>query len=113
VTEFNYRYHDAARAHIFVGVELSEGQPEREALVARLVAAGYGVVDLTDNETAKLHIRYMVGGHAQGLRDETLWRVRVPRAPRRAARLPATRWAAAGTSASFTTATTAPTTAAC
>jgi len=78
LTEFNYRYHDAARAQVFVGVELSEGQPEREALVARLVAAGYGVVDLTDNETAKLHIRYMVGGHAQGLRDETLWRVEFP-----------------------------------
>ena len=63
ITEFNYRYANAEDAHVFAGVELSKGEQEREALVSHLQQKGYKVFDLTDNETAKLHIRYMVGGH--------------------------------------------------
>ena len=72
VTEFNYRYSDHKRAHVFVGVELREGESEREALTTLLRRKGYGVVDMTDNETAKLHIRYMVGGHAPSVANECL-----------------------------------------
>jgi len=81
VTEFNYRYADARRAHVFVGVELNEGDREREQLIELLDEKGYSVVDLTDNETAKLHIRYMVGGHAPGVRDEALFRFQFPERP--------------------------------
>ena len=81
VTEFNYRYGDARAAQIFVGVSLSQGKPEREALLRTLVAAGFTVRDMTDNEMAKLHVRYMVGGHAQGLADERLFRFEFPERP--------------------------------
>jgi threonine dehydratase len=81
VTEFNYRYGDARAAQIFVGVSLSQGKPEREALLGTLVAAGFTVRDMTDNEMAKLHVRYMVGGHAQGLADERLFRFEFPERP--------------------------------
>ncbi len=81
ITEFNYRYSDAARAQIFVGIELSGGDEERRILYDRFVEKGYSVVDMTDNETAKLHIRYMVGGHAQGLADENLIRFEFPERP--------------------------------
>jgi threonine dehydratase len=81
ITEFNYRYSDAARAQIFVGIELSGGDEERLMLYQRFVEKGYSVVDMTDNETAKLHIRYMVGGHAQGLADENLIRFEFPERP--------------------------------
>ncbi len=81
ITEFNYRYSDAARAQIFVGIELSGGDEERLMLYQRFVEKGYSVVDMTDNETAKLHIRYMVGGHAQGLADEILIRFEFPERP--------------------------------
>jgi threonine dehydratase len=81
ITEFNYRYADIRKAHVFAGVELNEGDHEREDLIRSLHDAGYPVVDLTDNETAKLHIRYMVGGHAPGVENESLFRFEFPERP--------------------------------
>jgi threonine dehydratase len=81
VTEFNYRYQNGARARIFVGCALQHGRAEADALVRELQAAGYPVVDMTDNEMAKLHVRYMVGGQAGGLSDELLFRFEFPERP--------------------------------
>ena len=36
---------------------------------------------MTDNEMAKLHVRYMVGGHAPGLENEILFRFEFPERP--------------------------------
>ncbi len=81
ITEFNYRYADANDAHIFVGVEMREGTKGRDELIAQLHAQGYPLLDMTDNEMAKLHVRYMVGGHAAGLPDERLLRFEFPERP--------------------------------
>ncbi|WP_027275413.1 threonine ammonia-lyase, biosynthetic [Leminorella grimontii] len=62
VTEFNYRYASDKNACIFVGVRLTRGEAERNEIVEELRKGGYGVVDLSDDEMAKLHVRYMVGG---------------------------------------------------
>jgi threonine dehydratase len=64
ITEFNYRYADKREAQIFVGVEVSPEGNDRHELIQELSDKGYAVVDLTDNEMAKLHIRHMVGGRA-------------------------------------------------
>jgi threonine dehydratase len=81
ITEFNYRYADAQRAQVFVGVELARGAEERREIIARLEQKGLSVVDMTDNETAKLHIRFMVGGHAREVTDEMLIRFEFPERP--------------------------------
>ncbi len=81
ITEFNYRYSDAGRAQVFVGVELGGGDEERRETIERLEQKGFGVVDMTDNETAKLHIRFMVGGHARGVAEEMLIRFEFPERP--------------------------------
>ncbi|BAO43093.1 threonine ammonia-lyase, biosynthetic [Thiolapillus brandeum] len=81
VTEFNYRYFDDKRAHVFCGIELSDGSEERDNIIERLQGRGFGVTDLTDNETAKLHIRYMVGGHAPQVKNERLYRFVFPERP--------------------------------
>jgi len=81
ITEFNYRYADAVNAHVFAGVEINAGERERTELVSDLRSTGYPVVDLTDNETAKLHIRYMVGGHSPSLLEESLYRFEFPERP--------------------------------
>jgi threonine dehydratase len=81
VTEFNYRYADLRAAQVFVGLALTQGKPEREDVLSALNAAGFAVRDMTDNEMAKLHIRYMVGGHAGGLTDERLYRFEFPERP--------------------------------
>ena len=81
VTEFNYRYSSPGEAHVFVGVKLSEGHAERGALVASLQEHDYPVVDMTGNEMAKLHVRFMVGGRAPGLASERLFRFEFPERP--------------------------------
>ncbi len=78
VTEFNYRLGDPARAHIFVGVELKSGAAEKHALIDHLQTLGYLVVDLSDDELAKLHVRHMVGGRGPALQNEHLYRFRFP-----------------------------------
>ncbi|QIK38239.1 threonine ammonia-lyase, biosynthetic [Caldichromatium japonicum] len=81
ITEFNYRYADRQRAQVFVGIELGRGGDERPELIARLAERGFRVIDMTDNETAKQHIRFMVGGHAPGLQNERLFRFEFPERP--------------------------------
>ena len=81
VTEFNYRYSDSTKAHIFVGVELRHGIAERQELVGKLRDAGYPVEDLSDNELAKLHVRHMVGGRSPGLGNERIFRFEFPERP--------------------------------
>lgn len=81
ITEFNYRYTDAARAHIFVGIQLAEGRAESTALLAKLSSAGFPVVDLSNNEMAKLHVRHMVGGRSAEVKNERLFRFEFPERP--------------------------------
>ncbi len=81
ITEFNYRYADPERAHVFAGIELRAGREEKESLIGQLREGGYAVVDLTDNEMAKLHVRHMVGGRANGVTDEVLYRFEFPERP--------------------------------
>ncbi len=81
ITEFNYRYSDTTSAQLFVGLGLSDGRREKEAMIKSLKDTGYAVHDMSDNEVAKLHVRYMIGGHARGLDDERLFRFEFPERP--------------------------------
>ena len=81
ITEFNYRYADKKKAHIFVGVQLSDGMTERQSLIDRLRGAGFPVEDLSDNEMAKLHIRHMVGGRSPAISNERMFRFEFPERP--------------------------------
>lgn len=82
ITEFNYRYSDAAKAHIFVGLQVNPQKNDREELLDTLKDKGYEVFDLTDNEMAKLHIRHMVGGHAPAsIEHEVIYRFEFPERP--------------------------------
>jgi threonine dehydratase len=81
ITEFNYRFEKGHAAQLFVGFGLAQGRAERDSVVAQLRAGGYRVNDMTDNEMAKLHVRYMVGGHARGIEHELLYRFEFPERP--------------------------------
>ncbi|TAM63013.1 MAG: threonine ammonia-lyase, biosynthetic [Rhodanobacter sp.] len=80
ITEFNYRIGDAQAAHIFVGVQIAS-HDERETLAAAFHAQGFGVLDLTDDELAKLHLRHMIGGRSPLAHDELLYRFDFPERP--------------------------------
>ena len=80
VTEFNYRIADAAEAHVFVGIQIS--QPGEAARIARdFESAGFRTLDLTDDELGKLHLRHMVGGHSALARNELLYSFEFPERP--------------------------------
>ncbi len=81
ISEFNYRYADSSEARIFVGVKLKNGDKDRRKLVATLEEKGYPVIDLSDNELAKLHIRHTVGGRAPDLTNEIVFRFEFPERP--------------------------------
>ncbi len=81
VTEFNYRYGDPQRAKIFVGVQIADPVHGRRDLLADLQSKHFQVVDMSDNEAAKLHIRHMVGGRSQALAHERVYRFEFPERP--------------------------------
>ena len=81
VTEFNYRYDSEAKAQIFAGFSLGSGRVEKDAVIRQLREAGYAVHDMSDSELAKLHVRFMVGGHARALTDEVIFRFEFPERP--------------------------------
>ncbi|MEN8710893.1 MAG: threonine ammonia-lyase, biosynthetic [Arenicellales bacterium] len=80
ITEFNYRYSSAEKAHVFVGLQLQD--PEELAdLLEKLRNKGYEAIDMSDNEMAKMHMRHLVGGHAGEADNERLFRFRFPERP--------------------------------
>ncbi len=81
ITEFNYRFSDPTQAHIFVGIQMQQGSSDKGALIQALEEKDYPLFDMSANEVAKLHIRYMVGGHVQQVMNERLYRFEFPERP--------------------------------
>ncbi len=80
ITEFNYRLAGRDAAHIFVGISIV-GEQERHHLAVQMRKLGYEAIDLTDNELAKTHVRYMVGGRSEAVAREVLFRFWFPERP--------------------------------
>ena len=80
ITEFNYRYGDDQKAHIFVGIQ-SNDTADLQTIVQELNSNGLPALDLTHNEMAKLHIRYMVGGRTSKVANERLISFEFPERP--------------------------------
>ncbi len=81
ITEFNYRYSDSEQAVVFVGIRTEGGSAEKQAILSALEEKEYPVQDMTDNEMAKLHLRFMVGGQAAGVKNELIYRFEFPERP--------------------------------
>ncbi|WP_028864573.1 threonine ammonia-lyase, biosynthetic [Psychromonas aquimarina] len=81
ITEFNYRFNSPKEANIFVGVRTPLGFDELAALTEKLAKTGYSVADLSDDEMAKLHVRYMVGGAPLNNLNERLYSFEFPEHP--------------------------------
>lgn len=80
ITEFSYRLADRRQAQIFVGVSIG-GDHERQQFSKQLTEQGYRNIDLTDNELAKTHLRYMIGGRSPEATQEVLYRFWFPERP--------------------------------
>ena len=77
LTEFNYRFGDANQATVFAGISVS-GPADADALKHGLSKAKFHYSDLTHDETAKLHIRHLVGGRNPDPTPERIFRVDFP-----------------------------------
>ncbi|EJD41692.1 threonine ammonia-lyase [Auricularia subglabra TFB-10046 SS5] len=82
VTEFAYRYEGPARAHIYMSfiTESTNRVEEVRALIEKLANLGMRAIDISDNEMAKSHARYLVGGR-QRVPDERVFRFEFPERP--------------------------------
>lgn len=80
VTEFNYRISDTQAAHVFVGLQISSNA-EVAKITANFEKHGFGVLDLTSDELAKVHIRHLVGGKSALAQNELLYRFEFPERP--------------------------------
>jgi len=81
ITEFNYRYFDPQQALLFVGITSSGAAADRSKLITGLQKQGFAVTDMSANELAKEHIRYMVGGHAPVALSEVIYSLEFPERP--------------------------------
>jgi len=81
ITEFNYRYFTSRQAHVFVGLSSSGDKTDHANLISSLTLKNFEVVDMTGNELAKEHIRYMVGGHAPDSLTEIIYSIQFPERP--------------------------------
>ncbi|MCU0736443.1 MAG: threonine ammonia-lyase, biosynthetic [Methylotetracoccus sp.] len=81
ITEFNYRFFDDHQARVFVGVQITPEHSDSESLLKQLRNEGFDVTDMSSNELAVDHIRYMVGGHAPRVLDEVIYSFEFPERP--------------------------------
>jgi len=80
VTEFNYRIADASQAHLFVGIA-TRSAGDNKTLAAQFRKHGYATIDLTHDELAEEHVRYMVGGKSALAAGEAIYRFEFPERP--------------------------------
>ncbi len=80
ITEFNYRISGEEEAHVFVGLEVAN-RDETNQMLRTLTRNRFKVLDLTDDELGKQHIRHMVGGKSPLAHNELLYRFEFPERP--------------------------------
>lgn len=80
ITEFNYRYGDDDVAHIFVGIQTADAS-DIAKIRADLDASQLPNIDLSNDEMAKVHLRYMVGGRTSKVQNERLISFEFPERP--------------------------------
>ncbi|TYB22657.1 threonine dehydratase [Aggregatibacter actinomycetemcomitans] len=76
VTEFSYRYADDKCACVFVGVRTLD-EAEKADIIANLTQNGFDVEDMSDDDIAKTHVRYLMGGRVAD-HDERLYTFEFP-----------------------------------
>lgn len=80
ISEFNYRIADREQAHIFVGIKVTS-RADAQRIEETFHQNGFQALNLTDDELAKMHLRYMVGGKSNLAEHELLYRFEFPERP--------------------------------
>lgn len=82
VTEFSYRYATKEAGNVLMGIAVdpSTRTSDLSDLISRLATDGVTVTDLSEDELAKSHIRYLVGGRSN-VQDECVYMFEFPERP--------------------------------
>ena len=77
VSEFNYRLDDPNTAVIFLGLQAKTKEDQKLALT-RLKNSHYEYYEMTNDDLAKYHLRYMVPGYNRQLGNERVFQFTLP-----------------------------------
>lgn len=86
ITEFSYRYSNGQLedpegvAHVYMSFSVHDAKEEGPKILADLKAQGMSGYDISDDEFAKTHARYLVGGKAHA-EHERIFRFEFPERP--------------------------------
>jgi threonine dehydratase len=80
VTEFSYRYVDSKEAHIYLSFEVRD-RAEVSDVVKSLCDHDFIAIDISGNEMAKDHTRYLAGGRSTAVKNERIFRFTFPERP--------------------------------
>lgn len=82
VTAFNYRYAREDSADVLMGISLSAstGREDLAKIMTELEKGGMSCRDLSDDELAKRHVRFLVGGRCE-VADERIFMFEFPERP--------------------------------
>ncbi|KST66341.1 threonine ammonia-lyase, biosynthetic [Mastigocoleus testarum] len=80
LTEFNYRIAHEREAQIFVGIQI-QNRADGVNIAEIIKNNGFAIIDLTDDELTKMHLRHMVGGRSPLAHNELLYRFEFPERP--------------------------------
>lgn len=81
VTEVSYRYHGPEEAFIYIAFEVQDPSIEVPQVMQALEKEDMKPIDITQNEMAKSHARYLVGGRSSKATNEHLYRFEFPQRP--------------------------------
>ncbi|MBL6723103.1 MAG: threonine ammonia-lyase, biosynthetic, partial [Candidatus Margulisbacteria bacterium] len=77
--EFNYRFQSNRLGRVFLGIETSGPDDNIKQLLAD---TGHSLIDLTNDECAKIHVRHMIGGTpGKKIENECTYRFQFPERP--------------------------------
>jgi threonine dehydratase len=81
ITEFNYKYSDHNNAYIHMSLKVNNSIWNSQSIISNLINIGYEINDLTDNELAKVHTRYMTKNSTINLSNQVFYRFEFPNTP--------------------------------
>ncbi|TPX30468.1 threonine ammonia-lyase [Synchytrium microbalum] len=73
ITEFSYRFNDPEKAHVYMSFEV-QTPSELPEIIQLIESQGMEAIDISQDEMAKSHARYMAGGRSQTVGDERVLR---------------------------------------
>ncbi|HUS26490.1 MAG TPA: threonine ammonia-lyase, biosynthetic [Nevskiaceae bacterium] len=80
ITQFGYRLRQRGQAYILVGIGMS-GTLDKAMFTKKMEQHAYEFRDLSADDVAKEHVRYMIGGPAPHAQNEHFYRINFPERP--------------------------------